>query len=127
MLDLIISADNKGKFDIVAVDRTAALMRELQVFTPHLELVIGVFKGKRELAVYARDVAISSEKLKKMLQKYGQQSCLVLWPKAGAAEEFSGADDAKFLPKMIQTSHVLQDENGTYFPLTNQMVQFNAG
>lgn len=124
MLDLIISADNNGKFDIVAVDRTAALMRELQVLTPRLELVIGVFKGKRELAVYARDVAISSEKLKKMLQKYGQQSCLVLWPKAGAAEEFSGADNAKFLPKMIQTSHVLQDENGTYFPLTNQMVQF---
>lgn len=126
MLDIIISADTSGKFDIVAVERTTVLMRELQIYTQNLELVIGVFEGKRELAVYARDVAISSEKLKKMLQKYSQQSCLVLWPKAGAAEEFSGADNAKFLPKMIQTLDVLQDENGTYFPLTNQMVQFNA-
>ena len=115
MFTLFIStqAHNVPAFSRQGVRRCHDLMLELETLGQTPELVIGPYKGNKELTVMLRNCTLTVNQIKHILRKFSQESALIAWEKPGVAEIIGTGEYSETLALEFQKTNVLPD-SGTF-------------
>lgn len=115
MFTLFISAQahNVPAFSTQGVRRCYDLMLTLETLQQTPELVIGSYKGNRELTIMLRNCTLSVNQIKHLMRKFSQESALIAWEKPGVAELIGTGEYSEALALEFQKTNVLPD-NGTF-------------
>lgn len=111
MFTLFISAQahNVPAFSTQGVRRCYDLMQALEALQQTPELVIGSYKGNRELTAMLRNCTLSVHQIKYLLRKFSQESALIVWEKPGVAEIIGTDEYSETLALEFQKTNVLPD------------------
>ena len=111
MFTLFVSAQAHGvpAFSRQAVRRCHDLMLALETLGQVPELVIGSYKGDKELTVMLRNCTLSVHQIKHILRSFSQESALIAWEKPGVAELIGTGEYSEALTLEFQKTNVLPD------------------
>ena len=115
MFTLFISAQarNIEPFSTKAVCRAYSIMQMLTSLQQEPELVIGSYKGNKELTAMVRNCTLSVNQIKHIMRSFSQESVLIVWERPGVAELISTGEYSQSLALEFQKTYVLP-ENATF-------------
>lgn len=111
MFTLFISAQahDVPAFNRQALGRCYDLMNTLETLQQEPELVIGVYKGNKELTAMVRNCTLSVNQIKHIMRIFSQESALIVWEKPGVAELISTGEYSQSLALEFQKTYVLPE------------------
>ena len=124
MFTLFISAQahDVPAFSTQGVRRCYDLMRALETLGQAPELVIGSYKGAKELTAMVRNCTLSVNQIKHILRSFSQESALIAWEKPGVAEIIGTGEYSETLALEFQKTNVLP-ESATFIISDNAVMQ----